>query len=136
MLLIQTVQRGLGGENLGGALAAEQDHPLVENTQAADLYRPGGAHKGVGGDSIEVAHVNGVETAVEAHRLHVDVDIQQLGLPGLDADGPLNGRLGTLGWVETQIFDTIFILTGIVDLFRVYAYGLPDAGRILDRTRY
>lgn len=109
VLLIQTVQRGLGREDLGGALAAEQDHPLVKDAQATDLHGPGSTHKGVGGDPVEVAHVNGVETAIEADRLHVDVDIQQLGLAGLDADGPLNGRLRTLGGIETQIFDAIFI---------------------------
>ena len=67
------------------------------------------SHKGVGGDPVEVAHVNGVEPPVESNRLHIDVHIEQLGLAGLDTDGALNGSLRTLGGIETQIFDTILI---------------------------
>ena len=108
-LFIQTVHRQLGGEHLGAALAAEENDPLVKNAQTADLHRPGGAHKGIGSDLVEVAHIHGVETTVETHRLNIDVNIQQLGAAGLDAHGPLNGGLGALGGVEAKILDTILI---------------------------
>ena len=104
LLLIHLPKAGLGAEGLGTPLAAEEDNPLVKDAQTADLHRPGGAHKGVGG-----AYIHGVEAAVEAHRLHIDVYMQQLRTAGLDAHGTVNGTLGTLRGVKTEVLDAVFV---------------------------
>ena len=77
----------------------------------------GRAYEGVGGDAVEIAHVHRVKAAVEADGLYVDVHVQQLGLAGLDADGPVDGALGALGGVEAQVFDTVLI--GRLSTFKV-----------------
>lgn len=109
VLLVQAAEAGLGAEDLGVPLAAEEDDPLVKDAQAADLHRPGRPHKGVGGDPVEVADIHRVEAAVEAYRLHVDVNIEQFRRPGLDADGPLNGALRVLGRVEPKVLNAVLI---------------------------
>ena len=134
VLLVQPVKDGLGAENFGVALTAEEDDPLVKDGQAADFHRPGGAYKGVGGDTVEIADVHGIETAVEADGLHVDVHIQQFCGTGLDADGAVNGALGALGGIETKILNAVLVTATIKDFFRVYAHGLPDTGGILHGT--
>lgn len=61
----------IGGEGLGAALSAEENDPFVKDGKAADLHGPGGAHKGVGGDAVEVAYVHSVEALVEADGIHI-----------------------------------------------------------------
>ena len=134
LLAIQLAKAGLGAEGLGAPFAAEEDDPLVKDAQAADLHRPGGAHEGVGGDPVEVADVHGVEAPVEAHGLHVDVNMQQLGAAGLDAHRPVDGALRALGGVQAEILDTVFVFAAVKDLLGVYAHGLPDAGALLHGT--
>lgn len=99
-LFVQTLEGHTGIKDLGGSLAAEENDPLVKDSQAADLHGAGGAHKGVGGDAVEVADIHSVEPAIEAHGLHIDVHIQQLGRAGFHADGPVNGALGTLRGIK------------------------------------
>ena len=130
VLAIQGIQAHLRGEGLGAALAAKEDDPFVKDGQAADLHRPGGAHKGVGGDPIEVADIYGVEAPVEADGLHVGGHVQQLGLGGLDAAGTIKGALRALSEVDAKILNAVFITTGVHDLPGVYADGLADAGGI------
>lgn len=134
VLAVQGVQAHLGGEGLGAALAAEEDDPLVKDGQAADLHRPGGAHEGVGGDAVEVAHIHGVEAPVEADGLHVGGDVQKLGLAGLHAAGPIQGALGALGEIDAKILDAVLVTACVHDLPGVYTYGLADAGGIADGT--
>ena len=131
VLLIHGARSGLGGEHLGAALAAEEDDPLVEHAQAADLDGTGGAHKGVGGDAVEVADVHGEEAPVEADGLHVDVHIEQLSLAGADGHSPVNGALGALGGVEAQILDTVLIPAGVEDFLGMDTDGLADTGGVL-----
>ena len=100
---------GVGGEHLGAALAAEQDHPLVKHAQAADLHRPGGPHEGVRRHLVVIAHVHRVEAPVEADGLHVDVNIDQFRLAGLDADGTVDHRLAVLGGIKAEILNAVFI---------------------------
>lgn len=108
-LLVRAVDADLGGENLGGALTAKENDPLVKDAQAGDLHRTGRAHKGVGGHPVVVAHIHGVESPVEADGLHIDVHREQFGLAGLDADRPVDGALGVLGGVEAQVFNTVLV---------------------------
>lgn len=120
----------IGGEGLGAALAAKEDDPLVEDGQTGDLHRPGGAHEGVGGNAVEVAHVHGVEALVEADGIHVGGDVQQFSAAGLYIAGPVQGTLGALGEIDPKILDTVLVTAGVHDFLGVYAYGLTDAGGI------
>lgn len=134
VLLVQRLKGGFRAENLGVTLAAEENDALVKNGKAADLHRTGGAHKGIRGYAVEIADVYSIEAAVKADWLHIDVHVQQLRGSGLDADGAVNGALRALRGVEAKIFDTVLIAAAIINLFRVYAHGLPDTGGILYGT--
>ena len=134
VLLIHPLKRHLGGEHLGGALAAEENHPLVKDTQAADLHRPGSADERVRSHAVVVADIHSVEAPVKADGFHINVHVQQLRLARLDADGAVDHRLAVLGGVKAQILDTILVFARIIDLLRVYAHGLADTGSILHRT--
>ena len=109
ILLVQAVKGGLRREYLRRPLAAKENHPFVKDAQSANLHWSGGAHKGIGGDSVEIAYVHSVEAPVKADGLHVDVHIQQLGLTSLDADSAVNGALRTLSRIKTQVFNAVFI---------------------------
>ena len=134
VLLVQRLKGGFRAENLGVTLAAEENDALVKNGKAADLHRTGGAHKGIRGYAVEIADVYSIEAAVKADWFHIDVHVQQLRGSGLDADGAVNGALRALRGVEAKIFDTVLITAAIINLFRVYAHGLPDTGGILHGT--
>ena len=98
-----------GGEHLGAAFAAKEDHPLVKHRQTGDLHGAGGAHKGVGGNAVEVPHIHGVEPPVEGDRLHIDVRVQQLGATRLHRYRPVNDLLAAPGGVDPQVLDAVFI---------------------------
>lgn len=98
-----------GGEHLGAAFAAKEDHPLVKHRQTGDLHGTGRPHKGVGSDAVEVPHIHGVESPVEGDRLHIDVRVQQLGAARLYRYCPVNDLLTTPGGVDTQVLDAVLI---------------------------
>ena len=108
-MFVQSVKHGFGTEYFGGPFAAKQNGTFVKYGQAADGDRTAGADERIAGNSIEIAHVYGVKTPVETDGLHVNIGGQKLGLAGLDADGAVDGGLGTLGRIETQILDAVFI---------------------------
>lgn len=120
----------IGGKGLGTSLTAEEDDPLVKDGKAGDLHGPGGAYKGVGGNAVKITYVYGVEALVEADRIHVGRDIQQLGTAGLHVAGPVQGTLRTFGKIDPQILDAILVPAGVHDFLGVYAYGLTDASGI------
>ena len=70
---------GLGGEDLGAALAAKEDGPLIKDTQALDGHRRGAAEVGLEGNGVEKPHIHAVEAPIKADGLHVHVDIEELG---------------------------------------------------------
>ena len=123
-LAVQAVNAQLGGEDLGVALAAEEDDPLVEHAQALHLYRTGAGAVGVEGDAVEKAHIHRVEPPVEDHRLHVDVSIQQLRLAALDRLGPVEDILTGRGGIEAEILDAVLITAAVVDLLGMDTNGL------------
>lgn len=98
-----------GGKHLGASFAAKEDHPLVKHGQTGDLHRPGGSHKGVGGDAVEVPHIHGVESPVEGDRLHIDVRVQQLGAASLYRHCSVDDLLAAPGGVDPQVLDTVLI---------------------------
>ncbi len=120
----------IGGKGLGASLAAEEDDPLVKDGKAGDLHGPGGAHKGVGGNAVEIAHVHSVEALVEANGIHVGGDVQKLRTAGLHVAGTVQSALGALGKIDPQVLDAVLVTAGVHDFLGVYAYGLPDAGGI------
>ena len=126
--------RHVRGEGLGTALAAKEDDPLVEDGQTGNLHRTGGAHKGVGGNAVEIPHIHRVEALIEANGIHIGGDVQQLSAAGLHIAGTVQGALGALGEIDPQVFDTVFITARVHDLLSVYAYGLTDTGGIRNRA--
>ena len=84
-----------GGEDLGVALAAEEQHPLVKDRQAADLCRAAAPHEGLSGDAVIIPDVHAVESPVVGGGLHVDVGVEQLGAAAPDAQGPVKEGLGS-----------------------------------------
>ena len=73
VLLIHPLKRHLGGEHLGGALAAEENHPLVKDTQAADLHRPGRADERVRSHAVVVADIHSVEAKSGTERFRENI---------------------------------------------------------------
>lgn len=69
-LLIQAVQIGLGGENLRVALAAKEDHALIECSQSGDLDRRAHTAKRVDGHFVEVLDIHRIEPTVERYALY------------------------------------------------------------------
>ena len=68
----------LGGEDLGVALAAEEDGPLVKYAQALHRHRRRAAEIRLERHVVEKAHIHGVEAPVEAHRLHIQSNVERL----------------------------------------------------------
>ena len=99
----------VGAEALRSAFAAEEHSPLAEHSQATDLDGTGSTYKGIGGNTVEIPHIHGIEAPIKGDRLHVDVRVQQFGGPGLDGLGPVNHLLGAAGGVNSQIFDAVLI---------------------------
>ena len=62
------------------------------------------------------------EALVEADRIHVGRDIQQLGTAGLHVAGPVQGTLRTFGKIDPQILDAILVPAGVHD-FLLYSYA-------------
>ena len=83
ILLVEALHHSSGGEYFRAPFAAEEDDALVKYRKPADGNGPSGADKGVCGDAVKVADVHGVETAVEAYGLHIDVRLEQFSLTGL-----------------------------------------------------
>ena len=108
-LLVQGIQPYPGGEDFGGALAAKEDHPLVEHAQALHLHPSGSGPEGGEGHAVEEPQVHGVEAPVEGHRLHVDVGIKQLRFAALHRLGPAEDLLPCLGGIKPQVLDTVLI---------------------------
>lgn len=108
-LLIHLVQCELGAENLCAALSAKENGSLVEDGKAADLNGARCTYIGLGCNLVEITDIYAEETTVEARGLYVNLDIQQLGLAGANAECPVNDTLGTVGWVESKILNTISI---------------------------
>ena len=101
---------GSGGrKDLGAPLAAKEDNALIKDSQAADFHRPGGAHKGISRNTIEIPHIHCVASPVKAHRFHINVSVQKLGAAGFYRCGAINGLLGSTGWIYPQIFDAVLI---------------------------
>lgn len=109
VLAVQSVGAGAGGEDLGAALAAEEDHPLVKDTQALHLLGTGAVAVGVEGDAVEKPHIHGIEAAVEDHRLHVDIGVQQLSFAALDVLGTAEQLLTALSGIEPQLLHAVLV---------------------------
>ena len=135
-LEVQRPAGRLGGEYLRAPLTAEQNDTLVKHRQARDLHRPRRPHKGIRGDAVEIPNIHRIEAPVEADRLHIDVGIQQLRAPRLHRDRPVDHLLTAPGGVDPQVLDTVFILAGIKNLFRVYTHGFPDAALLAHGAGY
>ena len=108
-LPVHAVYPHLGGENLGVALAAEEDDPLVKDAQALYLHRTGAGAVRVQGHAVEKAHIHCIEAAVEHHRLYVNVRIEQLRLAALYGLGAAEYILPRHRRVEAQIFNAVLI---------------------------
>lgn len=109
ILLVQTAKDRFRAEDFGSTLAPEQNGTLIEDGQTRDGNGTAGTDKRIGGDTIEIAYVHGVETAVEGDRFHIDVGIQQFGLAGFNADCTIDGRLGSFCGIEPQVFNAVFV---------------------------
>lgn len=116
-----------GGEDLGVALAAKEEHPLVKDRQPADLRRAGATHKGLGGDAVVVADVHAVKAPVITGGLHVDVSLQQFRPASPHAQGPVDHRLGGPGGVHPQVLDAVFV--GRYGALYNHQYGLSVSSR-------
>lgn len=131
------------GEDACAALAAEQHNALVKHGQTVDDTRPADRAADLALDAIEEAAVNAVQTAVELHRLDVDLDAEQVGrtrLYGCDAAG-IEHILRLARQVNADVAQAFLAAAGVVDLARVYAHGLTEraagcgcAALIVERT--
>ena len=109
-LAVQGVHAHLRGEDLGLALAAEEDDPLVKDAQALYLHRTGAGAVSVQGHTVEEAHIHRIEAAVEDHRLHINVRIEQLRLAALHSLGPAVHIQTSPRGIEAEILDTVLIV--------------------------
>ena len=109
-LAVQGVDAHLGGEDLGVALAAEEDGPLVKDAQALYLHWTGAGAVGVEGHAVEKPHIHRVEAPVEGNGFHVDVRIEQLRLAALHRLGAVEYVLSAGGGVEAKVLDAVLIV--------------------------
>ena len=133
---IQLVNDRVGGKDLGAALAAEQDAALVEHAQALGPDATGRSGTHLQGHAVEKPHVNGVESPVEGHRLHIGVNVQQLrrAAPNHLASGQqLHGRCRG---IEPQVLHAVLVAAGIEDLPCMDTNGLANTAQIADRARH
>lgn len=135
-LAVRSIGVIAGGENFCAAFTAEEQHPLVEHGQPADLRRAGAADKGLCGDAVVVADVHAVKAPVVAGGLYVDVRLQQLGPAPADAEGAVDHSLGGTGGVDPQVLDAVLIPAAVVDLLGVDTNGFPDAAAVLHGSGY
>ena len=135
-LAVQGVDAHLGGEDLGVALAAEEDDPFVKHAQALYLHRTGAGAVGVEGDAVEKAHIHRVEAAVEHNGLHVDVRVEKLGLAPLDGLGAVENVLAGHGGVEAQILDAVLVAAAVKDLLGMDTNGLAVVLHAGNRAGY
>ena len=124
----------LGGEDLGVPLAAEQDGPLVKDAQALHRHRHRAAEIGLERHMVEEAHIHGVEAPVEADRLHIHIDVQQLGAAALHGQGAVDDVHTLQLGVKPQVLDAVLIAAGIKNLPGMDANRLPDAAGVLHGT--
>ena len=110
-LLVQRIQPDTGGEYLGSALAAEEDDPLVKDTQALHVYGAGAGTECADGHTVEKPHIHRIEAAVEGNGLHIDVGVEKLSFAALDRLSAVEDLLPGLGGVEAQILDAVLITT-------------------------
>ena len=123
-LSVQRLHADMRGEDPGTSLAAEEDHPLIEHAQAFHLHRTGGTAVGAEDNTVEIPQINRVEAAVEHHRFHVNVGIQQLSPAALYRLGAGNDLLRSCSGVKAQVLHAILVAAGIIDLSCMDTNGL------------
>lgn len=101
----------LRGEDFGVALAAEQQDALVKHAQALHRHWAGIVQVRLQRHLIEKAHIDGIETPVKCHRLHIHIHVEQLCTATLHGQRMVNGIYVLKSWIKTQILYTIFIMT-------------------------
>ena len=114
---------------MGTAVFAAEDGPLGEYRQAAEGGRHGRAGHGVGQDLIVEGDVNTVVVAVEGHRLHIDIGMQQPGRAHLHPGGAVQDLLGPGGEPDPQIFDAVLVAAGVRDFSGVDGHGAAQIVR-------
>ena len=133
---IHFVHHSFGRENFGTAFAAEEDAALVEHAQAFGLGAAGRTGGHLQGDTVEKAHIDGIEAAVEGDRLHVGVDIEKLRRAAADHLTAAEDFLGGDGGIKAQVFDAVLVTATVEDLPGMDTDGLADAAQIADRARH
>ena len=115
VLGLDVVHGAAGGEQLHVALAAVEDHLLVEDGHAVDGHRAGGRPpEQIQADIEEEGHVHGVKALVEGDGLQVDVHGDDVHLPHPDVGGAIHQGLPRGGEQNPYILDTVLVRAGIV----------------------
>ena len=131
---VQLVDDRVGGEDLGAALAAEEDAALVEYAQTFSFAAAGRPVADLQRHAVEKAHVDGIEPTVEGDRLDVGVDVQQFRRAALDHLAPGQKLLRGRGGIKAQILHAVLVAAGIENFPCVDAYGFPDVVQVADRA--
>ena len=124
----------LGREDLCVPFTAEQDDPLVEHAQALHRHRDGAAQIRLQRHTVEKPQIHSVESPVEAHRLHIHIDVQQPGSAALYGQSAVHHVDALELRIKAQVLKAILIPARIIDLFRVDANCLTNAVRTLYGT--
>ena len=83
---------------------------------------------------VEEAHIHGVEAPVEADRLHIHIDVQQLGAAALHGQGAVDDVHTLQLGVKPQVLDAVLIAAGIKNLPGMDANRLTDAAAVRHGT--
>ena len=123
---VGSAETGVGSEDVGPAVLAAEHRPLGENRQAAEGGGHGGAGHGVGQNLIVEGYIDAVVVAVEGHRLHINIGVQEPGRADLYSGGAVQELLGRPREPDPQILDAVLVTTGVRDLSGVDGHGLPQ----------
>lgn len=122
-------------ENTGIAFAAEQNRPLIIDSQPIQRFGTAYTAGCIQGNAVKIPDIHREEAAVIGDGLYVNGGVEQLSFTGLDIYRVFQDRLGCTGQVDPKIPETFFFTTGIVYFSRMDTNSLIRRGIAAERAR-
>ena len=123
----------IGRKALDAPAPAEEHNALVEYRKSGYGLRVG---EGLAGDLVEIGAFNRVVASVEGYRLHIYLNVQQLGGFRAHTQSILYVGLRGDGRKHPEVVNTILVAAAVKYLIGINAYGFADACRALYRPRH
>ena len=127
---VRAAENGVASENVGAAVFAAEDCPLGKHGKTIKTGGPACANDGICKDPVEEGDIDTVVASVKCHRLYIDVGVKQFGAADSGIGAGIQDSLGSGGQVNTQIFDTVLIPTGVGNFLGMDGHCLPQIAGI------